>query len=211
MQPDAQFSTAGLPKAFLHSLRTLFDILDDGRRGYVHISEIESRWRGAETPPGVLESLRRVAPYHGCLTFERFVSGLRNSMLNPENSSRTTAIKSPHDPTECKVRPLGPSNAINTQRSRQMSRDRLHGVSVGGFDKAACSVRIGKKTLHSSRTRAIESLALESPNGHKAHESVGLPRSQIETVTGFTSRYGKNQDEQRRHTLTNGVDYGMVR
>ncbi|XP_057180648.1 suppressor APC domain-containing protein 2 [Triplophysa rosa] len=211
MQPDAQFSTAGLPKAFLHSMRTLFDILDDGRRGYVHISEIESRWRGAETPPGVLESLRRIAPHHGCLTFERFVSGLRNSMLNPKNSSRTAASKPPHDSTECKVRPLGPSNAINTQRSRQMSRDRLHGVSVGGFDRAACSVRMGKKPLHSSRTRAIESLALESPNGQKAHESAGLPRSQSETVTGFTRRYGKNQDEQRRHTLTNGVDYGMLK
>lgn len=172
MQPDAQFSVAGLPKAFLHSLRTLFDILDDGRRGYVHISEIESRWRGAETPPGVLESLRRVAPHHGCLTFERFVSGLRNSMLNPENSSRTAASKPPHEPTECKVRPLGPSNAENTQRGRPMGRDRLHGVSVGGgFDRASCSVRIGKKALHSSRTRAIESLALESPHGHKASES----------------------------------------
>ncbi|KAI7812379.1 putative suppressor APC domain-containing protein 2 [Triplophysa rosa] len=173
MQPDAQFSTAGLPKAFLHSMRTLFDILDDGRRGYVHISEIESRWRGAETPPGVLESLRRIAPHHGCLTFERFVSGLRNSMLNPKNSSRTAASKPPHDSTECKVRPLGPSNAINTQRSRQMSRDRLHGVSVGGFDRAACSVRMGKKPLHSSRTRAIESLALESPNGQKARLDAG--------------------------------------
>lgn len=171
MQPDEQCSTAGLPKAFLHSLRTLFDILDDGRRGYVHISEIESRWRGAETPPGVLESLRRVSPHHGCLTFERFVSGLRNSMLNPENSRKTAVSKPPHDPTECKVRPLGPSNAINTQRSRQMGRDRLQGVSVVGFDRAACSVRIGKKTLHSSRTRAIESLALESPYGQKARES----------------------------------------
>lgn len=211
MQPDAQFSTSGLPKAFLHSLRTLFDILDDGRRGFVHISEIESRWRGAETPPGVLESLRRVAPHHGCLTFDRFVSGLRNSMLNPENSCRMAASKPPHDPTECKVRPLGPSNAVNTQRSRQMGRDRLHGVSFGGFERAACSVRIGKKALHSNRTRAIDSLALETPRGQKAHDSVGLPRSQSETVTGFTRRHGRNQDEQRRHTLTNGVDYGMLK
>ncbi|KAG7261986.1 hypothetical protein CRUP_004925 [Coryphaenoides rupestris] len=99
-------STEGLPRAFLHSLRTLFDILDDGRRGFVHISEIESRWQGSPEegsqeeveeesrgqgqglPRGVLAGLRRVAPPHGCLTFDRFVAGLRHSMLNPENHNR---------------------------------------------------------------------------------------------------------------------------
>lgn len=150
MQPkDAEFTTEGLPKAFLHSLRTLFDILDDGRRGYVHISEIESRWQGAETqglPSGVLECLRRVTPPHGCLTFERFVAGLRNSMLNPENGnikhqpsiqgSYATGQK-PQPNThktgssmgcsvgsrgyENKVRPLGPSNMTNMHHNRASS------------------------------------------------------------------------------------------
>ncbi|XP_055988663.1 suppressor APC domain-containing protein 2 [Sorex fumeus] len=72
-----------LPRAFLQSLRTLFDILDDRRRGYVHLREIESRWQGAdarELPRGVLEGLRRVAPASGHLTFERFVAGLRASL-----------------------------------------------------------------------------------------------------------------------------------
>uniref|UniRef100_A0A3Q3RCR0 Suppressor APC domain-containing protein n=1 Tax=Monopterus albus TaxID=43700 RepID=A0A3Q3RCR0_MONAL len=130
MQPkDTEYSTNGLPKAFLHSLRTLFDILDDSGRGYVHISEIETRWQGADTrdlPGGV-----GVPPPHGCLTFERFVAGLRYSMLNPENSTHFNAQaavhpqqtqKQPQKPTlpsacsvgtraENKVRPLGPSDA----------------------------------------------------------------------------------------------------
>ncbi|XP_016329083.1 uncharacterized protein LOC107678361 [Sinocyclocheilus anshuiensis] len=202
MQPkDTEFSTQGLPKAFLHSLRTLFDILDDGRRGYVHISEIESRWRGAEArdlPAGVLESLRRVAPHHGCLTFERFVAGLRNSMFNPENGSRSTAsqqLKSQQRaggnatawPFDCKVRPLGPSNVINTLHSRQNGRNRPHessayldkhsdsshysGVSVasrgcGGLERSECSnrsdpIHIGQ---NAHQIRPIESLALESPD-----------------------------------------------
>ncbi|ERE71020.1 hypothetical protein H671_6g16057, partial [Cricetulus griseus] len=78
-------STEGLPRAFLQSLRTLFDILDDRQRGYVHLREIESRWQGAdarELPCGVLEGLRQVAPASGYLTFERFVAGLRTSLLN---------------------------------------------------------------------------------------------------------------------------------
>ncbi|XP_065140060.1 suppressor APC domain-containing protein 2 [Paramisgurnus dabryanus] len=219
MQPETQFSTDGLPKAFLHSLRTLFDILDDGRRGYVHVSEIESRWRGAETrdlPAGVLESLRRVAPHHGCLTFDRFVAGLRNSMLNPENNSPAPASthqqrpKPPNNPSEGKVRPLGPSNGVNTQHSRQMCRDRHHGLSGAGLECLYRSElnRIGKKAHHSSRTRANE-----SPRVQKTIESVGLPRSQSETVTGFlkSKQHGRNQDKQRRHTLTNGVDYGMLK
>ncbi|TKS84423.1 Suppressor APC domain-containing protein 2 [Collichthys lucidus] len=141
MQPkETEYSTDGLPKAFLHSLRTLFDILDDGRRGYVHISEIESRWQGADTqdlPGGVLGCLRRVTPPHGCLTFERFVAGLRYSMLNPENSSHFKAQAAVHPqqaakqnqkPTcsvgtrvESKVRPLGLSNVTNTLQHRASS------------------------------------------------------------------------------------------
>ncbi|XP_051893255.1 suppressor APC domain-containing protein 2 isoform X3 [Pristis pectinata] len=76
-----------LPRGFLQSLRTLFDILDDERRGSVHVLEIESRWRrggaGQALPPGVLQCLRRAAPASGYLTFERLVAGLRSALLSP--------------------------------------------------------------------------------------------------------------------------------
>lgn len=86
--------TEGLPRAFLQSLRTLFDILDDRQRGYVHLREIESRWQGAdarELPRGVLEGLRQVAPASGYLTFERFVAGLRTSLLSADGGPRGQA------------------------------------------------------------------------------------------------------------------------
>lgn len=154
---ESEYSTNGLPKVFLHSLRTLFDILDDAGRGYVHISEIESRWQGADTrdlPGGVLNCLRRVTPPHGCLTFERFVAGLRYSMLNPENSAHCKAqaavhpqqaSKQPHKPAplsscgagtrvENKVRPLGPSNVTNTQPHRSSSlQNRSRPEEGGGY------------------------------------------------------------------------------
>lgn len=79
--------TEGLPRVFLQSLRTLFDILDDRRRGYVHLREIESRWRGAEAqelPAGVMEGLRQAAPASGYLTFETFVLGLRAALPGTE-------------------------------------------------------------------------------------------------------------------------------
>ncbi|XP_035631850.1 suppressor APC domain-containing protein 2-like isoform X1 [Oncorhynchus keta] len=281
MQPkDTEYSTDGLPKAFLHSLRTLFDILDDGKRGYVHISEIESRWQGADThdlPGGVLECLRRVAPPHGCLTFERFVAGLRYSMLNPDNNNQMKgpsavhpehphskqhhlAAQKPAPLSACsvgtrienKVIPLDPSNGTNkthhNRASSLQSRSRHEEGNTGypvtsaaggpvrytnaGYERSGRSleripivlesgsyredsVRMVKQAHpQQSRVRSIESLALESPSLQKPSiVEAGLPRSQSESATGFTAsrRHGRSRDEQRRHTITNGVGYGMLK
>ncbi|XP_034403226.1 LOW QUALITY PROTEIN: suppressor APC domain-containing protein 2 [Cyclopterus lumpus] len=267
---ETEYSTDGLPKAFLHSLRTLFNILDDAGRGYVHISEIETRWQGADTrdlPGGVLGCLRRVTPPHGCLTFERFVAGLRYSMLNPEHSTHFRAQAAvhpqqtptqPHKPAplstcsvgtrvENKVRPLGPSNVTNTQQHRAsslQSRARSEEVGPGypvcgpvrygaGFERSGRTLEqnsvapgggvTGADPGHAtkptqpqqSRIRSIESLALESPQlqGPSVVRS-GLPRSQSESATGFNGgsrRHGRSREEQRRHTISNGVDYGMLK
>ncbi|XP_055730270.1 suppressor APC domain-containing protein 2-like isoform X2 [Salvelinus fontinalis] len=281
MQPkDTEYSTDGLPKAFLQSLRTLFDILDDGKRGYVHISEIESRWQGADThdlPGGVLECLRRVAPPHGCLTFERFVAGLRYSMLNPDNNNQMkgqSAVHTEHPHSnqhhlpaqkpaplsacsvgtriENKVIPLDSSNGTNnTHHNRASSlqcRSRHEEGNTGypvtsaaggpmrytnaGYERSgrsleripivlesgsyrADSARMVKRAHpQQSRVRSIESLALESPSLQKPSiVDAGLPRSQSESATGFTAsrRHGRSRDEQRRHTITNGVGYGMLK
>ncbi|XP_037341251.2 suppressor APC domain-containing protein 2 isoform X1 [Pungitius pungitius] len=264
---EAEYSTDGLPKAFLHSLRTLFDILDDGGRGYVHISEIESRWQGADTralPRGVLGCLRRVTPPHGCLTFERFVAGLRYSMLNPEHSAAhpQRGPRQPRKPAplsacgvgirvENKVRPLGPSNVTNTRQHRAASLQGRVGPKEeeeeegcgypacgpgrygGVFERSArgleqTSVAAGGGCYRAdpghateptqpqqNRVRAIESLALEAPQLQGSTVvKTGLPRSQSESATGLTGgsrRNGRSREEQRRHTITNGVDYGMLK
>ncbi|XP_033979264.1 suppressor APC domain-containing protein 2 isoform X2 [Trematomus bernacchii] len=264
---ESDYSTDGLPKAFLHSLRTLFDILDDSGRGYVHISEIETRWQGADTrdlPGGVLSCLRRVTPPHGCLTFERFVAGLRYSMLNPEHSAHFKAHAAVHPQqapqqkpaplstcsvgtrVENKVRPLGPSNVTNTLQHRTsslQSRARLEeapgypacgpvrypavferpvrgleqnpGAPAAGGYRAEPGHAPKPIQPQQSRVRSIESLALESPQlqGSSVGKS-GLPRSQSESASGFTGvsrRHGRGRDEQRRHTISNGVDYGMLK
>ncbi|XP_040053032.2 suppressor APC domain-containing protein 2 isoform X1 [Gasterosteus aculeatus] len=246
---EADYSTDGLPKAFLHSLRTLFDILDDGGRGYVHISEIESRWQGADTralPGGVLGCLRRVTPPHGCLTFERFVAGLRYSMLHPEHGApRQPRKAAPLSAcgvgirVENKVRPLGPSNVTNVRQHRAASLQGRAGPEDGGGYPACAPGRYGRGLEQTSvaagggcyraepghateptqpqqsRVRTIESLALEAPQlqGSSVVKS-GLPRSQSESATGLSGgsrRHGRSREEQRRHTITNGVDYGMLK
>ncbi|KAF7236198.1 Suppressor APC domain-containing protein 2 [Varanus komodoensis] len=87
-----------LPRPFLRSLRTLFEILDDQQSGTIHVSEIESRWgRGGsgvtaqgdrercQLPAGVLQALQQVAePCGGYLSFPRLVAGLRIALLRAE-------------------------------------------------------------------------------------------------------------------------------
>ncbi|XP_033846286.1 suppressor APC domain-containing protein 2 [Periophthalmus magnuspinnatus] len=255
---QSDYSIEGLPKAFLHSLRTLFDILDDSGRGYVHISEIESRWQGAGTqdlPAGVLGCLRRVAPPHGCLSFERFVAGLRCSMFNPENHVKVQATVHPQPALkqpkpapapEHKVRPLGPSNLTNTQHHLQphlqphlLPRPEetalpacaplRHGahrpgrtVERGPVAPEAGGYRMDQNHVprpghtHPGGIRSIESLDLESPRLSRPSGvgKSGLPRSQSESATGLTGgsrRHGRSREDQRRHTISNGVDYGMLK
>ena len=63
-------------------MKTLFNILDDAGVGYVPLTEIERRWRDDAVPnlPGVLDSLRAVAPKNGLLSFDVFVWGLRSAL-----------------------------------------------------------------------------------------------------------------------------------
>ncbi|XP_050776863.1 suppressor APC domain-containing protein 1 [Gopherus flavomarginatus] len=91
-----------LPRSFLRSLRTLFEILDEQRHGAVHLSEIESRWgRGGpglsppggaqheHLPPGVLPALQQVAgPSGGFLSFPRLVAGLRIALLQDQEGEQ---------------------------------------------------------------------------------------------------------------------------
>lgn len=72
-------TTNGLPRQFVKSMRTLFNILDDSGSGLVPLVEFERRWREDAVPnlPGVVDALRAVAPTDGLLSFDNFVCGLR--------------------------------------------------------------------------------------------------------------------------------------
>ncbi|XP_071981567.1 suppressor APC domain-containing protein 2 isoform X2 [Engystomops pustulosus] len=175
---EVQGSTVGLPRAFLHSLRTLFDILDDERRGYVHIAEIESRWRGADTrelPPGVLQCLRKVAPPDGFLTFERFVVGLRTSMFNSQNRENYQA-GAPRAPGKvgytCKPQPLGVRSINGSAPCRRTD-----------------TARTGEEVKPMCRS-------------HSESTGQGLADQ---------CRHQRSRGEHRRHTITNGVDYTVLK
>lgn len=90
-----------LPKKFVSNMRTLFDIMDDKRTGFVRLSDIEARWRDDGSkglPHGVIDCLRRVTPVSGMLSFERFCAGLKICLLrnqaNDCNMSRRSSTDS---------------------------------------------------------------------------------------------------------------------
>ncbi|XP_015281980.1 PREDICTED: suppressor APC domain-containing protein 2 [Gekko japonicus] len=184
-------STEGLPKAFLQSLRTLFDILDDRRRGYVHLREIESRWlqqgtEARELPRGVLEGLRRAAPASGYLTFERFVLGLRASLL--------TSDKNPSPAIGCNSK--GPG----------LREEGKAPVAENGLGRGGGASRSLEKIPHSR----VEPIQCKREAG-----DIGRKPSQNESASKGLGEARRQQQQRgrcghRRHTLTNGVDYGML-
>lgn len=74
-------------------MRTLFDIMDDKRTGYVRLTDIEQRWKddGAKgLPHGVIDSLRKVTPPNGLLSFDRFCAGLKICLLRNQSEAVET-------------------------------------------------------------------------------------------------------------------------
>uniref|UniRef100_A0A8C8AWQ0 Suppressor APC domain containing 2 n=1 Tax=Otus sunia TaxID=257818 RepID=A0A8C8AWQ0_9STRI len=167
--------TEGLPRVFLQSLRTLFDILDDRRRGYVHLREIESRWRGAEArelPAGVMEGLRRAAPASGYLTFERFVLGLRAALTGADPPVESGGRRSVE-------KPPSPRGAEERRGKSSGQREPGHGQPRG---------------------RGGDAKAAGQCQGDGSHPGAG-----------DTRRHQRGRAEHRRHTITNGVDFSMLK
>ncbi|XP_044938706.1 suppressor APC domain-containing protein 2 isoform X2 [Mustela putorius furo] len=213
--PPAAPGTEGLPRAFLQSLRTLFDILDDRRRGCVHLREIESRWQGAdahELPRDVLEGLRRVAPASGYLTFERFVAGLRTSLLSADGGPRGQA-RAPAG-GGCPTRPGGPPPpprlmfAPADEPRTVLERKPL---PLGSRPPAAGpggAARSLEKLCGPAEPERPQGAALERSPSADAGALACRPR---ELGLGDALRVPRARGERRRHTITNGVDCDLLK
>ncbi|XP_074873775.1 suppressor APC domain-containing protein 1 isoform X2 [Carettochelys insculpta] len=152
--PPAPGRPPRLPRPFIRSLRTLFDILEETGGGAVHLSDIESRWGrggpglgppGDPLPPGVLPALRHVAgPSGGYLTFPRLVAGLRMALLrNPGPEPAETGHSSGQEcasgeqPREGEPRGVTRSRSINSlspaghPRSPRVPEPRRHTITHG--------------------------------------------------------------------------------
>uniref|UniRef100_A0A8B9FL05 Suppressor APC domain containing 2 n=1 Tax=Amazona collaria TaxID=241587 RepID=A0A8B9FL05_9PSIT len=199
--------TEGLPRAFLQSLRTLFDILDDRRRGYVHLREIESRWRGAEArelPAGVMEGLRRAAPASGYLTFERFVLGLRATLPGADPPAESGGRRSGEKP---------PSPCCAEERRRKSNGQREPGP-CSACKQAPGLLLCSAAPCHVCKTVlqiAAGGLMLSLVTGGDAKATGQSQGDSGHSGTGDARRHPRGRAEHRRHTITNGVDFSMLK
>ncbi|KAK1192039.1 SAPC2 protein, partial [Pygoscelis papua] len=218
--------TEGLPRVFLQSLRTLFDILDDRRRGYVHLREIESRWRGAEArelPAGVMEGLRRAAPASGYLTFERFVLGLRAALpgADPPAESGGGGRRSAE-------KPPSPRGAEERRGKSTGQREPGHGQPRGRGEPAGPGW--GAPGSREERCPAPGCGRLRGAGGSGVRAAPGCGQHRCRRLelgragwgpaacsdsnhpgAGDTRRHQRGRAEHRRHTITNGVDFSMLK
>nr|SVE84350.1 EOG090X08VB [Daphnia pulex] len=91
----------GLPKQFVASMKTLFDVMDDRNTGFVKLTDLENFWSEeglAGLPKGVIESLRKVTPSSGLLSFERFCAGLKICLLRYQSDQQKVPLRSPSAP-----------------------------------------------------------------------------------------------------------------
>ncbi|KAH0615614.1 hypothetical protein JD844_005072 [Phrynosoma platyrhinos] len=186
--PEGPPASAALPAAFLRSLRTLFDILDDRRRGFVPLREIESRWLEAEEAPlalrGVLEGLRGAAAPDGRLTFERFLLGLRASLLLQGQGQGQGQGKPKKEEEEERAAAAGPA-------------------PLGGSPPHVPSLLFSSPVpspATAEETCGMRSLAGPLQNGTSSKGATEARR-----------RQARSRGEQRRHTITGGVDYGRLK
>ncbi|KAM3825793.1 suppressor APC domain-containing protein 2 [Vipera latastei] len=193
-------ASSGLPAAFLRSLRPLYDILDERRRGRVHLREIESRWLqpGGEAgplPPGVLEGLRRAAPPSGYLTFERFVLGLRLALLGPGNGALGRAAA-----------PLGAWSGAATAGGRSSRGRKQVGEERSEGAGSLWAVGFPRNTPTPS-VLTWDTLPLRLP------PAAGEPAEQLgsEGPCVEPRRHPSIRGERRRHTIAHGVDCEMLK
>lgn len=79
MNSEQLQSADKLSDKFVHSIRILFDILDEEKTGFVHVDAISPRWNGDKT---VTSQLRKFASSAGFITFESLCRAFKQALCN---------------------------------------------------------------------------------------------------------------------------------
>ncbi|KAI1712037.1 suppressor APC domain-containing protein 2 [Ditylenchus destructor] len=124
-----------LPEHLVDSLRVLFDILDTSRGGLVSYEQIEDKWRDLPTghlPAHFLESLRKVTPRNGMLSFERFLTGVRLSLQERRNYANLAKLYRVR--SEGKLEDCENANSLSGRRSQTLHNTRTNGPPAMGLN-----------------------------------------------------------------------------
>jgi len=195
----------GLPPKFVTAMRTLFDVLDDNKSGCVSLADIELWWRrdreeqNNTVPNGVIESLRKVATSDNLLTFERFCAGLKICLLRSQGQRQDTS-----ESNDCQSEP-----EEQGLRVAQLRKQRF--VST-----PSPTLSLPPRLDHAQHgppkpPRAVVTLP---EGGRKLGDGGAASDGEIErTGAGGNNRKQpkRRESHSRRHTLQNGIDYGLLK
>lgn len=201
----AQIQTSNpdiLPKSFVTAMRTLFRIMDDQNTGFVKYSDIEERWQDDGTqglPKGVLESLKKVTPPNGLLTFERFCAGLKICLLQIQNGADSKQREGqPNRPpsapiladaqnkpawTSPNTAAIRPNNAISQQRTLSMPQ-----LLGGRKDSSGVPIEVAE-TRNTADSKVVKTFGPPKPprtgaatEGRALSSDRNFDKSEIRTV-----------------------------
>ena len=228
MKDQVQQSRAleGLPPKFVTAMRTLFDVLDDNKTGSVSLADIEHWWRkdrdehggGGSVPNGVIESLRKVANTDSLLTFERFCAGLkicllRNNADTRSNSEMTVSVKY-FSNLRCNLVYLkdSPSEAEDSSNYKRVSQLRKHRYNPQSPTPRPPPSIIQDPPQHGPpkppRTSFTDPVIIRKlgDGGAASDGEIGSSNSS----NPARKQPKRRESHSRRHTLQNGIDYGLV-
>jgi len=218
----------GLPPKFVSAMKTLFDVMDDKKTGFIQLSDIASRWNhdevGVGLPVGVVDNLRKVTPLSGELSFERFCAGLKICLLRSkaekarsQDSSSDTQNVSEQEDHSIRVSKLNQQRIVynpSPALSLPPKLDPPAQMTIEGPPKPPRHSFPGHE-----RRLGDGGAASDGELDQKIKQSLfSFQKQEKEKLRGHggdheTSRKQtrRRESHSRRHTLQNGIDYGLLK
>lgn len=211
----AQMQTSnldGLPKHFVAAMRTLFDIMDDQNTGFVKYVDIEGRWQDDGTqglPKGVLESLKKVTPPNGLLSFERFCAGLKICLLQiqADNESKQQDGQ-PNRPPSAPVLITDNQNKATTWTSPNTAAIRPNNV-ISQQRTLSMPQLLGGRKENNLQLETIDGRNCSEPKLSKAYGPPKPPRTGA-TLEGRALSSDRSFDKSEIRTVLQNWQMGLM-
>ncbi|KAH8305176.1 hypothetical protein KR018_009150 [Drosophila ironensis] len=209
--PPQSLDMDALPKQFVLSMKKLFDILDEQQSGYVRYADIEKGWQDDGSkglPRGVLDSLRRVTPTSGMLSFERFCAGLKLCLLRNAQQQVVTrsqdldygspAVPAP-PPKPPRQVPVSPPTLAKADIRNALQNWQLNLMADAG------------KTKPMQQSRNQFEHRGSADGGSSSCTSASATDWSLAAQPMLPVKKASKRRESRRHTLQHGIDYNMLK
>ncbi|KAH8346345.1 hypothetical protein KR084_006270 [Drosophila pseudotakahashii] len=197
-----------LPKQFVLSMKKLFDCLDDKHSGYVRFADIQKGWQDDGSkglPRGVLDSLRRVTPSSGLLSFERFCAGLKLCLLRNQQQAVEDLKMRPRSQVNLAPEVDYSSPAPPPKPPRQLPKS----PALGKAD-IRHALQNWQLNLMADAGKAKQFEHRGSADGGSSSTSASATDWSL-ALPAVPKKTNSKRRESRRHTLQHGIDYNMLK